>query len=60
MATTRLGLTCLIALRLAESLFGGDTLNTHAVKLDANGQLLSWVQPVHGELTKSCGDWSLV
>ena len=45
MAMIRLGLTCLVVLVLANSLYSEDTLNTHAVRLDANGKLLSWVQP---------------
>src|SRR6516162_10225986 len=45
MVLTRLGLTCLLALPTANTLFSGDTLNTHPVILDASGKLLSWVQP---------------
>ena len=34
-----------MALPLVKFLFSADTLNTHPVRLDANGKLLSWVQP---------------
>ena len=45
MAITRLRLAGLMALALVKFLFSDDTLNTHPVRLDANGKLLSWVQP---------------
>ena len=35
----------MITLTLAGSLYSSDTLNTHPVMLDANGKLLSWIQP---------------
>lgn len=34
-----------MALSFASSLYSGDTLNTHAVRMDVEGKLLSWVQP---------------
>jgi hypothetical protein len=45
MKRTRLALICLMALSLATFLYSDDTLNTHPVKLDVNGKLLSWVEP---------------
>ncbi len=37
--------TCFTALSWQAALYGSDTLNTHSVRLDAHGKLLSWVEP---------------
>jgi hypothetical protein len=45
MSAALYSLICMTALSCSSALFGADTLNTLAVRLDAQGKLLAWVDP---------------